>query len=203
MKKTLFSLFSLLLIAGTTISCQKNGNDQSSDQQNEDLYKNSPRSAVPDQLAPGTWTYGTISAIGYYNDNGNHVGNAYSAAREYKVTKDGYYEFAQFLSTEGSTSSCINEYFTHLKGTVKFEGNKMTLYPVEGSFRSVKTSRSAGNTSCPVSNTRRTASAAELKELVSTYYWKTVNIEGDLYLQVFTEDDPDMQEVVFSYSVTK
>jgi Chaperone for protein-folding within the ER, fungal len=201
MKKALFLLCSFLTLA--TMGCEKDNNDDQLSTQNDDLYKNSPRSEVPAELAPATWSYGTISAIGYYNDYGNHVGNAYSAAREYKVTKDGYYEFAQFLSTEGATSSCINEYFTHLKGTVKFEGNKLTFYPVEGSFRTVKTSRSTTSTSCTLSNTKRTASKEELKELVSSYYWKTVTIEGDMYLQVFNIDDPDMQDVVFSYSITK
>jgi hypothetical protein len=184
------------------MSCKKSGDDTPGSS-TEDLYKNSPRSEVPGELAPATWTYGTISAIGYYNDNGNHVGNAYSAAREYKVTKDGYYEFAQFLSTEGATSSCINEYFTHVKGTMKFEGNKVTFYAVEGSFRSVKTSRYASTNSCPISNTKRIATKEDLKNLTSTYYWKTEVYNGVTYLQVFTDDDPDMQEVVFSYRITK
>ena len=193
----------LAVTSFTTMSCEKD-KDNAAASSNEDLYKNSPRSEVPSELAPGTWTYGTISAIGYYNDNGNHVGNAYSAAREYKVTKDGYYEFAQFLSTEGSTSSCVNEYFTHLKGTLKFEGNKVTFYPVEGTFRSVKTSRSTTANSCPISNTKRVATKEELQDLIDTYYWRTEVFDNTKYLQVYSANDPQMQnDPVFWYEVTK
>ncbi|ANE53114.1 hypothetical protein [Flavisolibacter tropicus] len=203
MKKALFIICGLISL--TASSCdKKNDKTDATTNYDSDLYKKSPRSDVPDALAPGTWTSGNISAIGYYNDNGDHVGNAYSAAREYKVTKDGYFEFAQLLVVEGSTSSCINEYFTQLKGTMKFEGSKLTLYPVEGNFRTVKTSRSASNTSCPKSDTKRPATKEEIAMKPTTYYWKTVTDNSRLYLQVFEESDPTMQgNATFVYEVTK
>jgi hypothetical protein len=203
MKKVLFIICGLISL--TASSCdKKEDTTDTTNNYNSDLYKNSPRSEVPSALAMATWTSGNISAIGYYNDNGDHIGNAYSAAREYKVTKDGYYEFAQLLVVEGSTSSCINEYFSHMKGTLKFEGtNKVTFYPVEGNFRTVKTSRLASNTSCPKSDTRRVATKEDEAMKATTYYWKTVTDNNKLYFQVFEENDPNMQNATFVYEVSK
>src|SRR4028118_1510506 len=106
-----------IILSLTTMGCKKLSVD--------DLYKNAPRSELPDELAPGSWQYCGVSALSYYNDRGNHVGNAEESLREFKVTKDGYVEFVQYLAV--SSGSCYNMTYTHLKGTMKFEApNKIT-----------------------------------------------------------------------------
>jgi hypothetical protein len=163
---------------------------------NEDLYKDVPRSEVPDALAPGMWRFGSVSALGYYNDWGNRVANSQETLREFKVTKDGYAEFVQYLAI--NSGSCYNQTYTHLKGTLFFEGaNKFTWTPVEGDF--------AYNFPCSSGKSTKKAAKADLERSKSVYWYKTEDVfsDGTLYLKVYTDPSLEEQYREFTYRIIK
>jgi hypothetical protein len=190
MKKMIFAL-PLLLIS--LFSCTKGGNGTETD----DLYKNAPRSDMPDELAPAEWRWGGMSALALYNDRGNFVANSEEAMREYKVTKDGYVEFVQYLSVAGS--NCYSMTFTHLKGTMKFEApNKIIWTPVEGEFYK--------KFSCSDIESTRKADQEDLNNIKKVYWYKLEDAGfpgGNKTLVLYT--DPSMldQYRTFAYDVIK
>jgi hypothetical protein len=84
----------LVAFALSFFSCKKSGDVASPD----DLYKNAPRSEMPAEIAPAGWRYGSVSALGLYSDRGNFLAHSEEALREFKVTRDGYVEFVQYLA---------------------------------------------------------------------------------------------------------
>ena len=190
MKKITLIVCSLLTI--TLFACKKT---DVAPNKTEDLYKNSPSSLVPDNLSSGVWFYGTLSAISYWDRDGHHLGNDYEAGREYQFSNvggQGRLKFHQYLGTRTS-SSCVAEYFTYKEGTVKFDGDKFTFYPVKGNFKTIKKDCSSSN-----GTTERKAGADDLKP--DTYRWELATIEGERYFNVYTEDDLAHEDVIFSYS---
>lgn len=188
MKKII--LIACSLIAVTLFACSKSGVDE----KEEDLYQNSPSSAVPAELTKGLWFYGTISAISYWDRDGHKLGNDYEAGREYQfynVNGQGRLKFWQYLGTRTS-SSCVTEYYTYKEGSVKFEGDLLTFYPVKGTFKTIKSDCSAGN-----GTTQRNAIGDDLKP--DTYRWEVATINGYTYLRTFSKDDVDHSNAIFSY----
>lgn len=188
MKKT-----SILLVMLTSLlfaACSKENNGTGT----EDKYANSPRSAVPDALAPATWFYGSFSPLSHYDNAGHELGSDWEAARSYEVTKDGFAEFGQYLGTR--TGSCATEIYSRLKGTIKFEGNKFTFYPVEGNFKTIRRGCSSNN-----GTTERVASGTDLAPQV--YLWKTEVSSGNTFLYVYDVNDTNMESLIFGYDVVK
>lgn len=189
MKKLLFILSGCVLLLFS--SCSKSGVDS---KQDDDLYKNSPGSIVPADLTEGLWFYGTISAISYFDRDGHELGNDHEAGREYQfknVNGKGRMVFYQYLGTRTS-SSCISEFYTYKEGTVKFESDKFTFYPVKGNFKTIKKGCSSNGT------TQRIAEADDLQP--TTYRWDIRMIENQKHLYVFLEEDVDHEEPVFVYA---
>lgn len=175
-------------------SCKKENDSKT----NDNLYKNSPSSPVPDVLKSGLWFWGGLSPISYYDRDGHEVGNGTEAARQYSFTEvggQGRLEFMQYLGLRNA-SNCVTEIYTTKKGTVKFEGdNKLTFYPVEGSFRTVKKGCSENGT------TTRKAEGDDLKP--ETYLWKVRFFDGGPLLYTYNETDVAMQNPVFVYQLAR
>ena len=162
-----------------------------------DLYKNVPSSPVPQQLANGIWFYGTLSAISYFDRDGHQLGNDYEAGREYQfsnVNGQGRLKFWQYLGAMTS-SSCVTEIYTYKEGSVVFEGNKFTFYPVKGNFKNIKKGCSSGN-----GTTERKAVGDDLKPTV--FLWEIREVDGETYLYTFDETDVNREHPVFVYSFT-
>ncbi len=189
MKKMTWIVFSLLAV--TLFACKKTGIETKTD---EARYKNSPSSTVPAALAKGVWFYGTISAISYWDRDGHHLGNDYEAGREYQfsnVNGQGRMKFYQYLGTRNA-SNCVAEYFTYKEGTVVFNGDKFTFYPVKGNFKTIKKDCSTGN-----GTSVKNAEGDDLNPV--TYRWEVKEIENKTYFYTYLEEDVDHEEVVFVY----
>lgn len=189
MKKLLFIFSGCVVILSS--SCTKK---DAASKQEEDLYKDSPSSIVPADLTEGLWFYGTISAISYFDRDGHQLGNDYEAGREYQfknVNGQGRMVFYQYLGTRTS-SSCVSEFYTYKEGTVKFESDKFTFYPVKGNFKTIKKGCSSNGT------TQRNAEEDDLQP--TTYRWDIRMIENQKHLYVFLEEDVDHEDPVFVYA---
>ena len=187
------ALYAMLFVSFS--ACKKSDNGA---QQQEDLYKKSPSSAIPATLKGGIWFWGNLGPIAYYDRDGHQVGNGTEAAREYEfkeVSGQGRIEFMQYLGLRNA-SNCVTEIYTSLKGTVVFEGaDKFTFYPVEGNFKTVKTGCSDAGT------TTRKATANDLKP--DTYLWEVKTTSGNPLLYVYKTTDVNKQDPVFVYRFTR
>ena len=174
-------------------SCKKSGDKQQ--QQTDDLYRNSPSTSIPVALKGGFWFWGSVGPIAYYDRDGHQVGNGTEAARQYSFTEvagKGRLEFMQYLGLRNA-SNCVTEIYTTKKGTVVFEGtDRISLYPVEGSFKTVKTGCSDAGT------TTRKATADDLKP--ETYLWEVKTSSGEPLLYIYNTTDVNKQDPVFVYS---
>jgi hypothetical protein len=187
MKKLRFILCSFL--AMIALACSK----PSGTTEEKDLYQNVPSSNIPAQLVQGLWFSGTLSAISYYDRNGYELGRDYEAGREYQFYHQngkGRIRFWQYLGTRTS-SSCVTEIYTRKEGSVVFEGDKFTFYPVAGSFKTIK----KGCTTNSV--TERKAERDDLKPTV--FLWELKEVNGETYLYTYLEDDVDHEDPVFVY----
>jgi hypothetical protein len=190
MKKTILFLGIIFL---SLISCSKNGQPGNID----DLYKNAPRSNMPDELSPAEWRYGSISALSLYDRRGNHVANGEEALREYKVTKDGFVEFVQYLAVAGG--GCYSMTYTHVKGTMKFEApNKITWTPVEGEFYKKFT--------CGGTESTRKADQDDLNRMKSVYWYKLEDLTfsgSKDYIVLYNNPSMESQHQEFAYKLIK
>ncbi|HEX8314386.1 MAG TPA: hypothetical protein VF609_05315 [Flavisolibacter sp.] len=183
------------LLAFILLSCSKNG---SADNNNtDDLYRNAPRSELPAEIAPAEWRYGSVSALSYYDDRANFIAHSQEALREYKVTKDGFVEFVQYLSVP--TGSCYNMTYTFLKGTMKWEApNKITWTPVEGEFYK--------KFSCSGTNDLRKATKDDLDRSRSEYWYKledlTFSGKKD-YIVMYNHPSMQSQYQEFAYKIIR
>ncbi|WP_300600906.1 hypothetical protein [Niabella sp.] len=172
-----------------TLSCKKSESLQ------HDLYGSSPATAIPAEINGGLWFWGSIGPISYYDRDGHQVGNATEAAREYRfaeVNGKGRFEFTQYLGMRNA-GNCVTEIYTTKKGTITFEGtDKLTLYPVEGRFRTVKKGCSNNG------STERMATTDELKQ--ETYLWETKIFAGKTLLYIYEANDALKLDPVFVYS---
>lgn len=165
-------------------------------------YEDSPSSKVPDALIGGSWFYGTVSPVSYYDQNGNNLGNDYEAGREYQFSNEmvkgkaepqGRFKFWQYLGTR--SYSCVKEYYTYKEGTVKFEGaDKFTLYPISGRLKKIKKDCSSDN--------GITEEAIKKENLEpSTYLFEIKDIDGVKYIYTYHETDLSKEEVIFVYKL--
>lgn len=187
----IMSCATILLLS---FSCKKNNDPQT----NEDLYKNSPSSPIPAAFKGGFWFWGGLGPISYYDRDGHQVGNGTEAARQYSFTEvqgQGRFEFIQYLGLRNS-SNCVTEIYTTKKGTVKFEGtDKLTFYPVEGNFKTVKKG---------CSNDGTTTRKAEGDDLIAeTYLWEVKTINSKRLLYIYNDTDVAKQDPVFVYELAQ
>jgi hypothetical protein len=191
MKKMSFFL-SILTVA--ILSCSKGDKPGTDD---TDLYADAPRSELPAEISPAEWRYGSVSALAYYDDRANFVAHSEESLREFKVTRDGFVEFVQFLSVP--TGSCYNMTYTFLKGTMKWEApNKLTWTPVEGEFY-IKFP-------CSGTNNVRKADRDDLNRIKSVYWYKledlTFSGKKD-YIVMYTDPSMQSQFQAFAYKIIK
>ena len=185
-------LINLLFIS--FFSCSKTNSDQA-----VDPYPNVPNSVVPQQLAGGIWFSGTLSAISYFDRDGHQLGNDYEAGREYQFYNDngkGRIKFWQYLGTRGFSSCNTTEIYTYKEGSVVFENDKFTFYPVKGKFKTVKKTCASG-----IAITEEKASADQLQPVVFLWEMREVNNEPCLY--TFAENDKDHENPLFVYQFTE
>lgn len=188
MRKVTPLLCSLMAIA--IMACSKPASESTD---TIDLYKDVPFSLVPPEVASGLWFSGTLSAISYYDRDGHELGSDYEAGREYQFYNEngkGRLKFWQYLGTRTS-SNCVTEIYTRKEGSVVFDGDKFTFYPVKGSFKTIKKGCSVNST------TERKAEADDLKP--TTFRWDIRDINGVAHLYTFMEDDVDHENPVFVY----
>ncbi|GEO07180.1 hypothetical protein AAE02nite_48440 [Adhaeribacter aerolatus] len=150
---------------------------------------------IPADLKSGVWFWGSSGPLSYYDPNGNEVGKELEAGRQYKFFVENgqdYMEFQQYLGMRNS-SNCVTEIYTIQRGKIKFEGSKkFTFYPEKGSFRTVKTSKSAA---CPQEDKTRPATANELKPRISYYQMKEDG--GAKLLYEYEATDENLQNPLF------
>jgi hypothetical protein len=163
----------------------------------EDAYQHSPSSPLPAGFEGGTWFWGNSGPLSYYDHDGNNVGSATEAGRQYKFTEingQGRLEFEQYLGLRNA-SNCVTEIYTRKQGTVKFEGgNKFTFFPVEGSFKTVKSGTAA---SCSKETTERKATGEDLSPVV--YLYQLLPVDGQTLLYVYAETDVQYTNPLFVY----
>jgi len=189
MKRVTLLLFSLMAV--TLFACKKSDVETKKE---DDLYANSPSSTIPAELTRGVWFFGTISAISYWDRDGHHLGNDYEAGREYQFSNhngQGRMKFYQYLGTRNA-SHCVTEYFTYKEGTVVFNGDKFTFYPVKGNFKTIKKDCSSGN-----GTTVRNASGSDLEPV--SYRWEVKEFDNKTYLYTFLEEDINHEDVLFVF----
>jgi hypothetical protein len=78
----------------------------------------------------GSWLYGTLSSIEYYDRSTSKWQDASGASELVTFLPDGRYERTRLLSL--TTFSCTSKLFIYEKGTVRIEGNTLTYRPKEG-----------------------------------------------------------------------
>ena len=171
------------------VSCKKADETQS-----DDRYKKSPSTAIPSALKNRIWFWGGVGPISYYDRDGHEVGNETEAARQYSFTEvqgQGRLEFMQYLGMRNA-SNCVTEIYTTKKGTVAFEeADKLTFYPIEGSFKTV-------SKGCSESVTTRNAEGDELQP--ETYLWAIKISSGEPLLYIYNRTDISKQNPVFVYN---
>lgn len=175
-------------------SCQKDKGNSST----TDRYNNSPATSLNAEFKDGIWFWGNFGPISYYDQNGHEVGNETEAARQYSFSETGgkaRFEFMQYLGMRNA-SNCVTEIYTTKKGTVVFENaDKLTFYPVEGNFRTIKKGCSNNGTE------KRDATADELKP--ETYFWELKTGGNTKLMYIYNSDDPDKQNPLFVYEQAK
>ncbi len=163
----------------------------------EDAYPDSPSSPLPNGLKGGAWFWGNSGPLSYYDHDGNKVGSATEAGRQYQfseVNGQGRLQFEQYLGMRNA-SNCVTEIYTRKRGTVAFEGgNKFTFYPQEGSFKTVKSGTSS---SCSSETTERKATGKDLDPV--TYRYQLLPVDGQTLLYVYDEADVQYNNPLFVY----
>jgi hypothetical protein len=163
----------------------------------EDAYQDSPSSPLPAGLEGGAWFWGNSGPLSYYDHDGNHVGSATEAGRQYRFTEtngQGRLAFEQYLGMRNA-SNCVTEIYTRKQGTVTFEGShQFTFFPVEGSFKTVKSGTSS---SCSKETTERKATGEDLGPVTYRYQLRVVN--GETLLYVYDQTDVNFTSPLFVY----
>ncbi|PYE55191.1 hypothetical protein [Deinococcus yavapaiensis] len=85
--------------------------------------------AVPSVMV-GSWLYGRLSPIEYYDRGTNKWQDASGASEIVTYRADGTYERTRLLSL--TTFNCTSKLFIYEKGTVKIDGDRLTYQPREG-----------------------------------------------------------------------
>lgn len=86
-------------------------------------------SPVPAPLL-GSWLYGTLSSIEYYDRTTKRWQDASGASEIVTFQADGRYQRTRLLSL--TTYSCTSKFYVYEKGTVRIEGDRITYRPAEG-----------------------------------------------------------------------
>ena len=107
----------------------------------------------------------------------------------------GRVEFIQYLGLRNS-SNCVTEIYTTKKATIAFEGiDKLTFYPVEGNFWTIKKGCSNNGTE------DRAVTSDHLK--LEKYLWKIKSAANTNLLYIYDADDINKQNRVFVYQQVK
>jgi hypothetical protein len=137
-----------------------------------------PRSAVPQELARG-WMYGLISPTDFWDDHtGQYLGNAYGAADYYTFSSDGHFTELVYIYTQ--VYSCRTQVWTQMEGTVVVSGSAITKYPSKGQYKVADTCSQRNNYTRPMT-------ASELREKqgqTATWGWETDEYSGKTYLVI-------------------
>jgi hypothetical protein len=189
--QTVVSIILCLLLFGT-LAC-----DDQQVEPGENRDEKYPASPLPTGLKEGIWFWGNSGPLSYYDHDGNRVGSSTEAGRQYKfseVNGQGRLESEQYLGLRNA-SNCVTEIYSRKKGTVKFEGgNKFTFYPVEGSFRTIKSGTSS---SCSNESSERKATGEELLPMTFLYQLKV--IDGATLFYIYDGSDINYSNPLFVY----
>lgn len=89
----------------------------------------SAASSLPSVML-GSWLYGRLSPIEYYDRATNKWQDASGASEIVTYRADGSYERTRLLSL--TTYGCTSKLFIYERGTVKIDGSRLTYQPREG-----------------------------------------------------------------------
>jgi hypothetical protein len=78
----------------------------------------------------GSWLYGTLSSIEYYDRTTNKWQDASGGSEIVTFLADGRYERTRLLSL--TTYNCTSKVYFYEKGTVKIDGDRLMYRPSEG-----------------------------------------------------------------------
>ncbi|MBO9635100.1 MAG: hypothetical protein J7578_18465 [Chitinophagaceae bacterium] len=186
------TLLYVLLMSFLMSNCQKSKSVK------EELYANTPATAIPAAFKEGIWFWGNLGPIAFFDRDGHQVGNETEAARQYTFTEvdgKGRVEFMQYLGLRNA-SNCVTEIYTTKKGTIAFEGtDKFTFYPVEGNFRTIKKGCSNNGTQ------NREATGNDLTP--EPYLWEVKMFDNKKLLYIYNAVDINKQDPVFVYQYVK
>lgn len=192
MKIQKLKLFAFIIASILIISCSKPYPNKVID----DLDNaTTPSTSIPEILKTGSWFTGTVSAISYYDRDGHHLDHDYEAGREFifyeNEKKQGRVKFWQYLGLK-NYSNCITEIYTLKEGTVAFEGDIFTFYPIKGRFKTLKENCSSDN-----GTSIREAETEDLQPI--SYRWEMKNYNGQNLLYTYDISDIEHENVLFIY----
>jgi hypothetical protein len=109
----------------------------------------------------GRWSYGSVSPTTYWDaDTGRFAGNARGAAGILEFDDAGHY--TEYVYLEMRTYHVTSKVWTVHSGDVAFDGDRMTLAPTQGHYKSWINDKP---------KTDRDMTADERAKLVKTYRW--------------------------------
>ncbi|WP_045234995.1 hypothetical protein [Deinococcus pimensis] len=89
-----------------------------------------PGGSVLPSVMLGSWLYGTLSSVDYYDPASDRWMDSSGASEIVTFSGNGRYERTRLLSL--TTYGCTSKLFIHEKGSVTIEGDRLTYRPSEG-----------------------------------------------------------------------
>jgi len=135
-----------------------------------------PGGSIPDSVV-GNWKAGTISMLGFWDTHtDDYLGAANGYAVFFTFEGDGTYKmFVYFLLR---SYGCVAETWTEMNGTATFGDGTFVTRPTTGRYKAADTCNAAHNF-------ERAATADELAENRTTFYWAfEPDEDGKTYLRI-------------------
>jgi hypothetical protein len=133
--------------------------------------------ALPAEMV-GEWFEGTVGPTTYWDSQtGKYLGSGRQMGTTLKLRADGTYE--KYVYIYMKTYSVVTEVWTTAKGVATVAGDKITLTPTSGHYKS-------GGSGTKVD---RPMTAEDLTRNTNTYAWRTEKDEQGKIRLVFPFDD--------------
>ncbi|TDH24599.1 hypothetical protein EXU57_14765 [Segetibacter sp. 3557_3] len=195
MKKWILILCSLFAV--TVYACTKPGTEENGE---EALYQNSPSSKVPEEFLGKRWLQHYVGILHYLDKtpftlstDRNDYGQVYKFSNGGPDGKQGRYEYHGYLGNRTNFGKCITHNLQTTKGTVKFEGNVVSFYPLEGTKTLEKKGCETADT-----KTQEKIPASDLKP--ASYLWKySTDAAGYWAFRLYKLTDTNMENEVHAF----
>jgi hypothetical protein len=134
--------------------------------------------SLPAELL-GTWTHGSISALGFYSPTTGTFGPPSGEGTFYTFNADGSYEMGGLLQT--SLGSCSTDAYTDMTGNATAAGGTLSLNPASGTTHWTHSCDSSADSTVP----------AVLAPHAYPYQLATENGQSVLYLDTGVSSTPE------------